>query len=93
MIDGVNVYTDENGFVLALGGDVVEEAIRYVNDPDSCTLELRLSQHAVLELLAAIRGTVEPWANEMERERVAYERATPEERARVLGSRLLGFEE
>lgn len=84
MIDEANIETDEGGFVLCLGGDFVGAVGRYLAGEDS-TLYLRLPQDAAIQLLAQCEDVVGPWRAEMNFERAAYERATPEEREAVLG--------
>jgi hypothetical protein len=85
VIDGVRVESEEDGFHLVLTGDLVAELMRYLEDEDATSVDLLLPQDAAVQLNAQVRGVVSPWVDTMNHERAAYDRATPEERAAVLG--------
>lgn len=88
MIEEATIDCDEDGFRLVLTGDFVEAFADYLAaDPasrDSCTVRLRLSQDAALELAGSARGTILPWSSEHDEAQAAYRRATPAERIAVL---------
>lgn len=85
VVDEAVIDVDEDGFRLVLTGDMLAAFYRYIEDPDAHTVRLRLSQDAAVQLNAQVRSRVSPWVDTMEFERSAYERATSEERAAVLG--------
>lgn len=85
LVDEARVDVDEDGFRLILTGDMVDAFERYLANPDAHTVTVRLSPDAAVQLNAQVRGVLSPWVETMEFERAAYDRATPEERAAVLG--------
>lgn len=90
-IDEANIDCEEDGFRLVLTGDFVEAFADYLAaDPasrDSCTVRLRLSQDAALELAGSARATIIDWADEHDAALAEYRRASPAERIAVPGVR------
>lgn len=88
MIDEATIDCEENGFELVLTGDFADVFADYLaadpSTPAASTVRLRLPHDAALQLAAAARGTLLPWAEDFDRELAAYLRATPAERAAVL---------
>lgn len=87
MIDDIRIESEEDGFHLVLEGDHSEEVARWLNREEP--LRLRLSQDAAIELFAQAQVNIAPWVTEMNYQRTAYERATLEEKAEVLGRQIL----
>lgn len=88
MIDEALIDCEEDGFQLVLTGDFVEAFADYLAaDPasrDSCTVRLRLSQDAALELAGSARRTIIDWADQHDEALASYRRASPAERIAVL---------
>lgn len=84
MIEGAQIESDERGLVLELVGDFSEAIALYENDR-TCKLRIRLDQSSALELLERCEAVIGPWRSEMKYERAAYDRASEQERAEVIG--------
>lgn len=81
MIDEIRIESDDDGWHLVLLGDFEIIAPRF----DGGCLNLRLPQDVAEQLLEQVRPIAEHVA-EREQHRREYLAASPEERARVLGS-------
>lgn len=84
MIEEVRIDSDEDGFTVDLIGDFEQEFRSYESEA-SATLRLRLSPEAAEQLLGQAAHVLGPYIQEMRAQKLAYDRATPEERTRVIG--------
>lgn len=78
MIDEALIDCEEDGFQLVLTGDFVDAFADYLAanpaSRDSCTVRLRLSQDAALELAGSARSTIIPWSADHDEAQAAYRR-------------------
>lgn len=84
MIDDVRIEADEDGWHLILIGGLPAVAEKWLSTPNGYELNLGLPQEVAEQLLAQVEP-IREWVEEGRRERAAYDSASPEERAAVLG--------